>query len=476
TYLRDLVRLTLVCKRWRWIVEDSAVLWTKIDATVGRSAVRRALELAGDTLLDITFNEINVETTRGDFFQLVGERIAHWRSFVVVLTLWNWLFALDDIKKEKAPNLERLQLSGADGAGHGGIVVTLFGGQSAPPKLKDVTLANIKINLASLRLGGLRSLTLEQTSGMSSTDIMDIILGSPGIEFLCLSCLESLTGQVPSQQALSLRDSFGNPSIQLTSLLHLSLDHIPMLFLEFLLSSIIAPQLETLEVNCESLRPQAVQPLLASLQHHVPTVTRLLADPRSSQITVTYLACYQFIIGGLNLTLDMDKLSSDSCRETLEWVFNHLGAPVEDLSFHLLLDDWHPDPSHLEWLTRRITVTRLTLYNDPYYNTDLGEIIPLLSRPTTSAPTTWILPQVEVFETNLIWEEGNDGIVEMINDRHSAEDGKDGVAAPVPFREIWLSFGGQGPHNPPSMNMEFLQIVQAVANGADVYWEKEKLP
>ncbi|KIO26645.1 hypothetical protein M407DRAFT_24089 [Tulasnella calospora MUT 4182] len=473
TRLRDLARLSLVCKRWSIVIGDAAVLWGTINAAEGLSAVRKALEMAKGTPLDISFDEITANITRKDFFESIGERIAQWRSFVLDFTSGDWKFNLKDLKNGEAPNLKTLHLSGGRGAEKSGDVITLFGGQSGLPKLMHVTLVNIPINLAPLQLCGLRSLNLEETWAISSTDIMNIIINSPNIESMCLRWLESLAGEVPSKQVFSRPGSFGNPSIQLPSLLHLSLEYIPVSFLNLLLSTIAAPQLQKFEVDCELKEPRDAQLLLAGLHHHIPIMTRLVANAQTFKVEVSFVAYYHIQIGGLDITLSMEELPFRHSQETLDWVFTHLGKPVKDIAFHLYVDDGDFKLAHLEWLARRITVIRLMLYSDAYTGTDLEKIIPFLSQPTSSAPVTWLFPQVEILETNLGWENGYADIVEMIRSRHSAEDGKDGVAAPVPFREIWLSFGRY--RSPPPVNMEFLQEVQKVAKGADVYWEDEKL-
>ncbi|KAG8905037.1 hypothetical protein FRC00_013517, partial [Tulasnella sp. 408] len=75
---------------------------------------------------------------------------------------------------------------------------------------------------------------------------------------------------------------------------------------------------------------------------------------------------------------------------------------------------------------------------------------------------------MEILSVNEVPQNGDNNIVEMIKNRHSAEDGKDGLAGPKPFREIWLSCGGgSGADAPDHVNMEFLEEVHRVGNGAD---------
>ncbi|KAG8886807.1 hypothetical protein FRC00_000624 [Tulasnella sp. 408] len=202
TRLRDLGQLSLVCKRWRVIVEDAAILWGGIDAAEGPSIVRKALHAAKDTLLDLTFYEHKSRMGRQVFFEATGERIAHWRSLTVVLRSANWDFALDALEKGTAPNLETLHLSAQYGAEKKRNTVTLFGGNPAPSKLKEISLVHIPINLATLRLSGLKSISLWRTPSVSSMDIMNAIRGSPMIESIRLQNLESFSGGAASKQSL----------------------------------------------------------------------------------------------------------------------------------------------------------------------------------------------------------------------------------------------------------------------------------
>ncbi|KIO26609.1 hypothetical protein M407DRAFT_24056 [Tulasnella calospora MUT 4182] len=475
--LRDLVRLTLVCKRWSVIIQDAAFLWGTINADQGLAVVRQALRRAKDAPLDLTFNEKTAPMMRKDFFTSIGERTECWKSLSVDLTIRNWDFVLEDLEKGTAPSLEALRISAPDGVQQSRGMVTLFGGRPGPPQLKEITLVHVPINLVSLQLSGLRSLTLVGTATVSSTDILNIIIGSPAIEFIRLGCLESLTGVAQSQQILSRPDGVRNPPTQLTSLIHLSLDDIPIPFLHLVFSVIAAPQLRTLEVDCELVELAAAQVFLEALHHQIPNLARLTANVQMFEVYLSSYTQSRLVIGGVDIPWFMDEPPFTHSDGVLDQFCNRFGWHLEDLPLHLYTENLDPEEaSRMEWFGRHLTVTKLTLYSDPYQGTALELVIPLFSRPTVSTPATWLLPQVEIFETNLVWGGGNTDIVEMIRNRHSAEGEKDGPAAPKPFREIWLSFGGKDPSIPPPVSTKFLREVQVVANGADVYWEKEKLP
>ncbi|KAG8964023.1 hypothetical protein FRC00_004051 [Tulasnella sp. 408] len=476
TSIRDLIRLTLVCKRWSNIVQDAPSLWTTINAAEGPSAVRKAMQVTKDALLDLRFDYSTTQMDKGAFFKAIGEQSGRCRTLVVCLdrALWDSFFV--ELQKGTPSSLEVLHLSSLSMADLSIDAVSVVRGNWPLPRLKEIFLVNIPINLASLQLSGLRSLIVTSAPGTSGTDLINIIRGSPAIECICLDVLEPLNGIPPLHEAFS--HPVGNPSIQLASLVQLSLCDIVMPFLKFLLSAIATPRLETLNINCELSNVSDAQLLLDGLHQQLSTLARLTTDAQNFKFVPSSWGAYQIAIGGLYLRFLTEDLPLKALEETWDWVFNHLGKPLKDLPAHLHIDDWEPEISaRLEWLNHRLTVTKLSIQTDPYSGgAALDPLIPLFSRPTTSTPATWLFPQAEILETNLVQINGNDDLVEMVKNRHSAADGKNGLAAPKPFREIWLAFGGKlGVDSPDPMNMEFLRKVEEVASGADVYWEKKKL-
>ncbi|KAG8964024.1 hypothetical protein FRC00_004052 [Tulasnella sp. 408] len=476
TRIRDLIRLTLVCKRWSIIVQDAPILWTKINADEGPLAVRKAMQVTKDALLDLIFNHTTARMDKVAFVKSVGDQFGRWRTLVIRLDKPDWDLIFEELQKGTPSSLEALHLSSLSMADMSIDAVSVVRGNWPLPRLKEIFLLNIPIDLASLQLSGLRSLTLSSTPGASGTDIINVIRGSPAIESISLECLESFTRMPPLQEAFS--HPVGNPSIQLASLVHLSLYNIAMPFQTFLLSAIATPRLMTLRITCDIPNVSDAQLLFDGLRHQLSTLARLTTDAENFEFVLSSWGVYQIDIGAVNLRLWMEELPVNAIEETWDWIFNHLGKPLKDLPAHMDVNDWEPEiPALLEWLTHRLTVTRLRIQTDPYYGRAVLEpIIPMFSRPTTSTPVTWLFPQVEILETNLVQTKGNDDLVEMFKNRHSAEDGKDGVAAPKPFREIWLTFGGKsGLGEPDPVNMQFLRKVQTAASGADVYWEGKKL-
>ncbi|KAG9046459.1 hypothetical protein FS837_004386 [Tulasnella sp. UAMH 9824] len=476
TRLRDLGQLSLVCKRWRVIVESAAVLWSGIDGAEGPSIVHKALHAAKDTPLDLTFYEHKSRMGRRAFFEAIGERIAHWRSLTAVLRSAHWDFALDALENGIAPNLETLHLSAQYGAEKKRNMVTLFGGNPAPSKLKEISLVHIPINLARLQLSGLKSISLWRTPSVSSIEIMNAIRGSPMIESIRLEHLHSLSLGAASQRG-SDGDAAGNPPIHLGSLLRLLLEAVPVPFLYLLLSSISAPRLQTFTVRRELEARSTAEEFIASLRHQIPTLSRLTTDAHAIRICIASPGHYHIVVGGLDIALDMDGLPSTHSRETLYWICDHLGRDLRNLPLHLDVENWTAeDLSPLEWFNCRLYATKLKLFANPCYRAELERVILTVSRPT-STPMTWLFPQVKVIEITVLGENGGgDTIVEMIKNRHSAGFGQHGVVKPKPFREIRLAHGGKSPRGaPPPPIMEFLNKIRNVAKGADVYWENVKL-
>ncbi|KAG8921348.1 hypothetical protein FRC01_000299 [Tulasnella sp. 417] len=83
TPVRNLVLLTLVCKRWWHIVEGTPSLWCWISGEEALPSIRKALAMAKDVPLEINYPANNAKTEQEAFFAEISGRIAQWRSLVV---------------------------------------------------------------------------------------------------------------------------------------------------------------------------------------------------------------------------------------------------------------------------------------------------------------------------------------------------------------------------------------------------------
>ncbi|KAG9013425.1 hypothetical protein FRB90_006071 [Tulasnella sp. 427] len=470
TRLRGLVQLSQVCREWRMILDDAPFLWASINAAEGGPPVSIAFVRAMNAPLILEYRDKTALINRPTFFRLAGERIGHWKSLSVYLSGYSgsWDVILNDLETRTAPRLEELLL-------HGGYVmeermdqVTLFGGASAPASLKKLSLSHIAIDIAALHLRGLKSLNLHAIPEITSLRLFEIMVESPHIEAMELNHISSLTGSIQSD---SDRHRYSN--ISLSHLTHLAVVDLPISFLNLLLSTIQLPTLRTMELDCEIQSQPTSQLLSVGLRHQVSTLAAIVSGAQNYKVTLCSHNYYQITIGGFDITFFMDVLSMDHFQECFDWISKFVGVPLKELPLELDLDDCDPEPSYLEWFSRRTNATKLRLYSDPYCGTPLERIIPYLGRPTLVTPVIWLVPRVEILTTNLVWHEGNLDIVEMLERRYSTQDHPE-LAAPTPFREIRLSYGGKGSSGWPHVNQEFMAEVARIAQGADVYWEGQK--
>ncbi|KAG8964021.1 hypothetical protein FRC00_004049 [Tulasnella sp. 408] len=168
----------------------------------------------------------------------------------------------------------------------------------------------------------------------------------------------------------------------------------------------------------------------------------------------------------------------DHFNETFTWLADLLGVTLAEIPLHLVLNDCNPDLSYLEWFTHRTNLTTLTLSANSFLGSGLEDIIPFLGNPTPSPSSAWLLPQVEVFKTNLVHPQSKDQIADMVKRRQSispqsSELTGPPVASPKRFREIWLAYGGRD-SSVSQVDEGFLLKVVRAAEGADVYWEGKK--
>lgn len=127
--VRDLVTLQLVCWDWNNIIADASFLWGTINAAEGSRSVHKALQMAKNSLLDLTFIERRSKIDQTEFFKQTGERIDQWRSLVVESEKWE--AALIDLRTRKPPKLDTLRV-GSYYQSPGETEFVLFGGHRQP--------------------------------------------------------------------------------------------------------------------------------------------------------------------------------------------------------------------------------------------------------------------------------------------------------------------------------------------------------
>lgn len=341
--------------------------------------------------------------------------------------------------------------------------------------LKHIELIGLPIDIPALRLSGLQSLILQHIPSITAADILTIVTNSPTLNTLCLAQLEDAI--------LSTEPATGEPNhsfytpIQLPFLIKLRLADLPIPFLDFLLSNLAVPRLRFLDIVAE----QPIPRLLAVDRRRLnATLTSVTCGARDYEIML--YSGHEIIIGGLCITFTPQSVLGspawllghmDDFKETFDRLSDHLaGLALADLPLHLTFQSCQPGLSELEWFTRKANVTWLSFSSGPFRNGDGMDVIPLLSQPTSGPSSIWLLPQLEVFETDLVSTKTQGQVVDMIKARDTAPlDSSPELhgAFPKLFKEIRLHSSVTWPVI--SCFEKFMpEVVQAV-KGADVYWE-----
>ncbi|KAG8958131.1 hypothetical protein FRC00_003021 [Tulasnella sp. 408] len=373
--------------------------------------------MAKNSPLDVIFSEAG-DIEAEDFFSLTGEKIDQWRSLDIQASRDTFAIVQNT---SPPPKLERLRVQDLGYTIEGADVV-LFGG-TPMTGLKHIELIGLSIDIPSLRLSGLKSLILHQVSSITAVEIITIIKNSPTLHTLCLGQLEDAI--LPTEPATGEPNHSFHAPIQLSCLIKLELVYLSLPFLNFLLSNLAVPQLRFLDVSAE----QPIPKLLAVDRRHLnTTLTSVTCGAREYEIVL--YSGYKITIGGLCIYFTPQSVLGspawllgpmDAFEETFDRLSDQLaGLALADLPLHLVFQSCRPGLSDLEWFTRKANVTWLTFSSAPFRNDGEMDVIPLLSQPTSGPSSIWLLPQLEVFETDLASTMTQGHVVDMIKARHAA--------------------------------------------------------
>ncbi|KAG9048127.1 hypothetical protein FS837_000698 [Tulasnella sp. UAMH 9824] len=421
--------------------------------------------MARESPLDLTFIINTSKIDQNDFFELAGAKVSQWRSLVVETRFWE--AALMHLQTHKPPRLETLHLTGCHRPDVEDEIVSSGGGP-----LKDIWSTTARVHRASLHLSNLKSLHLSGIPSITVTEIIAILQQSSDLELLRLDSLEGAV--MPTEPTGGLPNLAFHSPIQLPFLIKLHLSDLSFPFLNFLLSTLAFSQLRTLNIICHVDEQSSIRSGICRLN---PTLFPATSDAQTYKVTLATWCYYSISIGGLCIIVTFpDRLSMDQFDETFTWLGDRLGVTLAEIPLHLVLNDCNPELSYLEWFTHRTNVTNLTLSANAFFGSGLEDIIPFLGKQTPSPSSAWLLPQLEVFKTNLVHPQSKDQIADMIQRRQSVRPASLiglPVAWPKRFCEIWLADGGRE-YPAPQVNEDFLLKVVRAAEGADVYWEGKK--
>ncbi|KAA1470104.1 hypothetical protein DENSPDRAFT_797257 [Dentipellis sp. KUC8613] len=195
------ILVTHVCRRWRHVAIDYAMLWTHISFALGSEWTMRMIERSGQAPLVI--REFEVERK---FHPDIGEHLRPHLSHVAVFELRLQSYALMEMLApmvDSAPMLHTLQLHSSTGEGELPMVRTqldLF--NQSTPSLRKIILRNVCIPWTSRIFSNLES--LEVTMSIYETDewfendmgieweptlpvFLDILQAMPGLKHLILN-------------------------------------------------------------------------------------------------------------------------------------------------------------------------------------------------------------------------------------------------------------------------------------------------
>ncbi|KAG8912096.1 hypothetical protein FRC01_005292 [Tulasnella sp. 417] len=487
TPVRDLISLTLVCKLWRSIVEDTPSLWCCISGWETAPRVRKGLAMAKDTPLKIMYREDVAETDPETFFGEIGGRITQWKSLNI--TTGRSDLPMTVLQTTTPPNLETLEVNVSWGQEWNGGLVTLFRGEPAPLTLKRLYVHQIPVVVEPLRLSGLRSLGLSRMPVVSAEEILRVLRESPALERCYLYYLNGLEnfGLPGQEQELSRLQRVETPNIHLAHLRSLGLGGLPVSFVHLVLSVIQVPNLQWIAVDCK-IDQHAQSPkselFTTRISHHSPTLTTLIKTAQNMELVSFSEANWKISVGSLLITLEGLAFKLKHLDETLEWLFSHPGGHLKTLPVSLSLHESEINTSSFTQLTSPLKVTKLDLWTASSFehvpDSQPRNIISLLSQPLESTPTQWVLPNLEYLSTNVVNEDGKSRILEMVKARHTfiglqLERTPDGGDIPLkPLKEIRLRGGRNGISRDPVSNTHFLIALQNAARGAEIWWEEVK--
>ncbi|KAG8996604.1 hypothetical protein FRB90_012687, partial [Tulasnella sp. 427] len=478
-----------VCRRWCGVV-DEPILWRRIDASEGLELLRIALGKAQDTLLDLVYKEHTASLPLEDFFEAARDRIGQWNSLVVEACQLKGHCA--PIEDSIPPRLRKLHLLEYDDGIESTRHMPLFGGHPAPPSLHDVSFTTIDPNLSQLRLAGLMSLVLRDVHGPKEANFIQILRSSPGLRDIRLESSWLRTSSVDDQTARV-------QPIRLASLVNITLQGIHFDAIYFILSSIDAPEVQTLTIGCDMHNGQIPIAKLFSrdAQRLLSPLKSILSTAKGIKVSFKRSSSVRMSIGGLKISVGYRSGPTPNpifnyFRECFEWLGSHIENSIWDLPVHLELQNAYPLPELLQWFTSSVNVKTLTLLarstaryrpavdilvrTSARHRPAVG-ILELLSGADTS------LPQLEVISLEVVWrdlESAPECIHKFVDQRRSQHQKQErGESRVGPLQEIRLSAYHEDPNSclvddPVPQDDEFLRKVEQAAGGVAIYWEGKR--
>ncbi|KAG8922035.1 hypothetical protein FRC01_014565 [Tulasnella sp. 417] len=379
---KDLSHLRGVCNLWKTIFESTPSLWNYISAEDGIQYIRNAITKTGEVPLDLVYWYDDTTITVEDFLNAVLEKSEYWRS--VEITFWETPSTYPGLQSMPCRALQVLKLWHAFQSSAILEPFNLFGGMSAPPTLKELTLCDVPVRLESLEVVELEALTLVNLGPQSMEEIIRILKTSPKLVTLVL---EEVVGLQPPQTGTT-------PAIQLQHLDTLKL-RLPVSTTEFLLSTLHSKKVDQLTVNPEysSFLPSML--FTPSVTHWVSVLRRMVQKAGRIEIGFEWYNFCSLKFGELNYILQMEFVDRTQCvREILDWHLANLGEAVTSLPARLSYQNVCPRFGDIRLFSQLPEVTELSIGHNSKSEHVPSKLFKALGSPTRSKPPQWLLPNL----------------------------------------------------------------------------------
>ncbi|KAG9043207.1 hypothetical protein FS837_009868 [Tulasnella sp. UAMH 9824] len=473
TPVLDLVKITAVCRRWKWILEGAPKLWTSITAAEGLGALRKALRLVQDAPLDVKFQKSTSKVDIETFFREMTSKISQWKALIVESNDGSPVVSSTCPAPTAPPRLELLHIiCSYNSPPQTNREIALFGREPAPASLRDVRLERAPVAVTSLQFSGLTSLVLVNQAHIPQGELIRILKESPALEQLRLSWWGDPAS--PLEESAHPATSH-DASICLTSLRSLVIESDPP-HVRLLLSTLRFPNLETFHLGGVVQRSPVSDYFTIDTGHLVQACRRITLSPGQIRIIVEEVSCVASISHSFSIRWAAFPIHLDRIRELFEWLFTHLGEHLKGIPTTLSLRGCANHLPWIEWVSSNLKVTSLTLHGDRSHAGDPNTVVPLLSNPVSVGLATalpqWLFPYLEVFSSTCATPMDVTIIAGMIQERHLAIGNQDmpGII-PKPFRKIRLAYGGpMALVKDLRINEEALKTIKRESRGAEVYW------
>ncbi|KAG8909896.1 hypothetical protein FRC01_006656 [Tulasnella sp. 417] len=484
TPVRSLVTLILVCKPWRNIVEGTPNLWCHISGREGLNYIRKAVAMAEDTPLEITYMSRPIPKTKpAAFFAEINDRIGQVKS-ISAYVLHARHFP-EILKTAPTPALETLHFLAEWPDRENTNDVTLFGGERASPALKHFYVHHIPVALGSLHLSGLRSLRLSDIRITSAEELLRIFIESPELQACSLKWLSFRTEFTPSEHLRIQLRSWSNTTdaesrpIRLLHLRHLAFLGYPVSFLHFFLSNLQVSTLQSFDIECEPRESPASRLLTTDAHHLAPALRCCTATADKIEINAIGDMRWRIRVGMVNIQFFRRLAEPRAVEETLSLVFGHQNEHFKTLPTSFAIQEFDQYEELICWLSLNLRVTNLANWTGFCSNqrSEHWNIISLLSCPVASMSNQWALPDLEFLDLDVLDEAAKSEILEMVEARHTfirAQEGHGRDLGLKQFKEIRLHRKSYNVSGGQADDAEFLSALEKVGRGAEIWWEGVK--